>query len=182
MDIIAAWERGLHFSRCYSLDCCLSPACGTRENMRWRDEERLQEFCDSRQKTWCELCLKRTDQGLSPGLHHRRDQSCNDERILKFCRRYLKVTENKQKECLEKYPWLKVYATTFRQFDLSSAKKWVREHGQLCPWCENRVERTEGCFHMQCNECATHFCYECGKELFPRLLRLSSLLGRLSYR
>ena len=31
-----------------------------------------------------------------------------------------------------------------------------------CPSCHFLVQRTEGCNHMQCSKCNTHFCYSCG--------------------
>jgi len=167
MDIIADWEWNLQFPRCNSLDHCLSPACGAAgDNMRWANEERrAQVFCNACQKTWCEWCLVRIDHDTIP---YYQQHSCDDtkvNKILKFCQRYLKATKDKQKECMEKYPWIQSYATFFRVD--ASAKAWVLEHGQLCPTCENGVERSAGCFHMQCNECCTHFCYHCGQELRP---------------
>ena len=35
---------------------------------------------------------------------------------------------------------------------------------QKCPKCKVFIERTEGCDHMQCNRCHTHFCYKCGGQ------------------
>jgi hypothetical protein len=54
----------------------------------------------------------------------------------------------------------------FCQHD-GEALQYVLENGQRCPNCQTGVERIEGCFHMKCPTCATHFCYECGTELFP---------------
>lgn len=32
---------------------------------------------------------------------------------------------------------------------------------QLCPQCSVPVSKTEGCDHMQCGKCGTHFCWRC---------------------
>ena len=54
----------------------------------------------------------------------------------------------------------------FCQHD-GAAVQYILENGQRCPNCTQAVERIEGCFHMKCPTCATHFCYECGTEIFP---------------
>lgn len=35
-------------------------------------------------------------------------------------------------------------------------------HRQICPNCTTRIYRIEGCSHMKCRVCKTHFCYDCG--------------------
>ena len=47
-----------------------------------------------------------------------------------------------------------------------SLSLWVQENANVCPNCRNAIERSEGCFHMNCTLCGTHFCYECGEEIF----------------
>jgi hypothetical protein len=64
-----------------------------------------------------------------------------------------------------RYPWIVNYSL-FCQHDVA-ALQYISEHGQRCPGCQTAVERIDGCFHMKCPTCATHFCYECGTELFP---------------
>lgn len=63
----------------------------------------------------------------------------------------------------DKWHWLKEYASS-REED-TSAKIWVAEHASRCPTCRTAIERTEGCFHIHCTFCGTHFCYECGDEI-----------------
>ena len=31
-----------------------------------------------------------------------------------------------------------------------------------CPTCRTLIERIDGCNHMQCNQCRTNFCFQCG--------------------
>ncbi|KAI9218344.1 hypothetical protein BC828DRAFT_388927 [Blastocladiella britannica] len=46
-----------------------------------------------------------------------------------------------------------------------AARRWVAENAQACPGCGLAVVRSEGCAHMVCPHCATHFCYTCGVNL-----------------
>ncbi|KEI39815.1 uncharacterized protein L969DRAFT_86399 [Mixia osmundae IAM 14324] len=34
-----------------------------------------------------------------------------------------------------------------------------------CPECSIPIEKSEGCSHMLCNRCRTHFCFRCGSKL-----------------
>lgn len=171
---VRRWQRDLTYPVCYSLDRCLSKAC-TEETAkmiknddydaadvcmrkRSKDAKNTYVFCDCCDKTWCELCLKRIKPGVTRQEHR---EVCEFQIGLKFCRRYLRATEEQKKNCESKYPWIVTYAVS-RQHD-GGALQWILENGQLCPNCSNGVERTEGCFHMKCPTCATHFCYECGK-------------------
>ena len=35
-----------------------------------------------------------------------------------------------------------------------------------CPHCSTPIERTEGCDHMHCRQCLTHFCWLCGDRIY----------------
>ncbi|CAJ1956051.1 unnamed protein product [Cylindrotheca closterium] len=175
---IQRWQRDLQYPICYSLDRCLSKACVEettkmiqnqdyeKEDVcmrkRSKDAKNTFVFCDCCDKSWCELCLKRIKQGVTRQEHR---EVCEFQTTLKFCRRYIRATPEQKKNCESKYPWIVNYAVS-RQHD-GVALQWILENGQCCPNCSNGVERIEGCFHMKCPTCATHFCYECGQELFP---------------
>lgn len=45
------------------------------------------------------------------------------------------------------------------------ALKWMEEHTTPCPCCKAQIEKSEGCNHMSCTRCRSHFCYRCGKTL-----------------
>lgn len=171
---VQRWQRDLTFPLCYSLDQCLSKACTEETTKLIKSQEHEPEdfcmrkrakdtrntfvFCDFCDKTWCELCLKRIKPGVSRQEHR---EVCESQVAIKFCRRYLRATEEQKRNCESKYPWIVTYAVS-RQHD-GEALQWILENGQICPNCSNGVERIEGCFHMKCSQCATHFCYECGK-------------------
>jgi hypothetical protein len=140
-------------------------------------------YCESCETTWCELCLVRVydDFEYKPVRTNKKQLSqkdkaqedhtisnhkynCQPQSILRFCRRYMAATNDIKEVCEAKYPWIASYSQ-FCQHD-GAALLYILENGQRCPNCSNGVERIEGCFHMKCPTCATHFCYECGTELF----------------
>lgn len=45
--------------------------------------------------------------------------------------------------------------------------KAISANSQACPQCRITVMRSEGCNHMTCTLCRTHFCYRCGETLSP---------------
>lgn len=55
--------------------------------------------------------------------------------------------------------------------ELSAEEKasyeFIRKHTSPCAYCNVPVQKTMGCNHMQCFQCATHFCYLCGAWLDP---------------
>ncbi|KAH0258365.1 RWD-domain-containing protein, partial [Aureobasidium melanogenum] len=44
---------------------------------------------------------------------------------------------------------------------------YIRTHTSPCPTCSSPTQKTMGCNHMRCIQCATHFCYLCGAWLCP---------------
>mmetsp|Transcript_80244 Transcript_80244/g.227229 ORF Transcript_80244/g.227229 Transcript_80244/m.227229 type:complete len:680 (-) Transcript_80244:79-2118(-) len=50
--------------------------------------------------------------------------------------------------------------------ELLSLRALARD-SQNCPSCHAIIQRSEGCNHMICSNCRTHFCYRCGKTLDP---------------
>jgi IBR domain, a half RING-finger domain len=197
MQAVRSWYRDLKNPPCWSLDRCLyTKTCGAIGSVRRRksgitsNENKKEKlagpsyeahlvFCEACDSTWCELCLKRVydddggGEGKSSGdaafssrstpYNHR--WHCQPQGVMKFCRRYAAASQEVQAKCQERYPWIQSYSL-FCQHD-GEALQYVIENGQRCPNCQTGVERIEGCFHMKCPSCATHFCYECGVEIFP---------------
>ncbi|KAH6908859.1 hypothetical protein BKA70DRAFT_254278 [Coprinopsis sp. MPI-PUGE-AT-0042] len=42
-----------------------------------------------------------------------------------------------------------------------ASKSWLRDKTKVCPGCQARIEKSEGCNHMICR-CGTQMCYGCG--------------------
>lgn len=45
--------------------------------------------------------------------------------------------------------------------------EYIRLHTTPCPKCEMPAQKTQGCNHMLCSRCGTHFCYLCSTRLDP---------------
>ena len=162
MDRVRKWIKDLKFPPCFSLDRCLSPACAALGSMRKRPNTLSFVYCDVCDKTWCEYCLKRIPVNVKYSEHM---TACDGEKALVFSQRYLTASDHQKEKCREKYPWIVSYAHS-RAHD-GEAMVWMLKNGQFCPSCQTGIERIEGCFHMKCPTCATHFCYECGETLLP---------------
>lgn len=39
---------------------------------------------------------------------------------------------------------------------------WIMNNTKPCPSCGIRIEKNQGCLHMTCKQCGTHFCWPCG--------------------
>lgn len=42
---------------------------------------------------------------------------------------------------------------------------WLQENTSKCPFCAFSVEKNQGCNHMTCPRCSTHYCYLCVGEI-----------------
>ena len=171
-QLIERWKRDLEFPQCHLLDRCPSKSCGTNNATTKAKEDYMMRrssndavnkfvFCEVCDKVWCELCMRRIHKGMTRAEHK---SVCEFQQMTKFCRRYLRASDEMKLKCEEMYPWICTYARGVQE-DVG-VQCWLLENGQSCPNCAVGVERISGCFHMQCPTCATHFCYECGKEIF----------------
>lgn len=55
--------------------------------------------------------------------------------------------------------------STEKELRLSSA--WISKNTVICPNCSIPIERYDGCKHMECTKCKTHFCWTCS-EIFDK--------------
>jgi E3 ubiquitin-protein ligase RNF14 len=55
--------------------------------------------------------------------------------------------------------------------ELSAEEKasydYIAKNTSPCPYCNAATSKTQGCNHMRCYQCNTHFCYLCGDWLSP---------------
>lgn len=50
----------------------------------------------------------------------------------------------------------------WKRVDDSQVDHWAQENdAKRCPACSILIQKTSGCNHMTCGECATHFCWVC---------------------
>lgn len=45
---------------------------------------------------------------------------------------------------------------------------YMAAYSSFCPQCMTQVQKTNGCNHMECTMCHTHFCYLCSERLLPK--------------
>jgi hypothetical protein len=48
------------------------------------------------------------------------------------------------------------------------SEKLILQSTMKCPQCMTPIHKHDGCQHMQCTQCQTHFCYTCGDEIDRR--------------
>ena len=174
MNKVRGWYKDLKTPPCWSLTQCMSQRCGKEGTMRRPTAEISSRnhyvFCEECTVTWCELCLKKVGYNtaaIGKFDHEQLEQhyeACDPSQAIQFCQRYLSADDMIKRKCEKRFPWIKIYANSHAHDAVSM--KWILENGQVCPTCKTGVERIEGCFHMKCS-CGTHFCYECGDELYP---------------
>lgn len=164
---VLTWRKDLKNPPCYSLSQCLKKNC-TGTVLRKEAVDSYLISCEACQGRWCELCLQRAPRSTTAGAnnnHHEETPGlCKYEVCVEFCQRYLAAQAKAKAACEAKFPWIIHYAQS-RIHD-HTITKWIEANGQVCPGCKTGIEREEGCFHMSC-PCGTHFCYECGEQIFP---------------
>ena len=85
-----------------------------------------------------------------------------------------KCPECKKWQCLScKTPWhhkmsCEQYQNSLQKEKISTGLDNLQLEGKLqaCPKCDAKYEKTYGCDHIKCRNCATHFCYQCGEAGF----------------
>lgn len=165
------WRKNVETPIALYLQRCPRRCCQGREIRQCFPGTPHRVFCDTCNKSWCELCMKRLPKPpptspCSPGSSDHPLSGCDMAEVGRICHRYRKAKPEIQQQAEEKWPWIKAYAAA-RDEDAVTLK-WIHDSGmQQCPECRTTIERTEGCFHMKCTACDTHFCYECGDRLFP---------------
>eukprot|EP00978_Attheya_sp_CCMP212_P024178 scaffold75561_cov55-Attheya_sp.AAC.11 len=154
MKLIHLWKKDVEYPPCHVLMTCPLSSCGAKAGMRMLNNHKTNTL-------FCQLCLERISYKNKFGFGH--GEECDETKVLKLVRRYQRALPEIQAKCHERLKWIQEYASS-REMD-ASASLWVKEFARLCPTCKNAIERSDGCFHMHCITCGTHFCYECGEEI-----------------
>ncbi|KAJ3397492.1 E3 ubiquitin-protein ligase rnf14 [Lobulomyces angularis] len=74
------------------------------------------------------------------------------------------LSENSEEKALieKQYGKKNIEKIVFRYQEELKNKEWYSENSQCCPSCKAAIQKSEGCNHMTCSKCNTHFCYRCG--------------------
>ncbi|KAJ3087024.1 E3 ubiquitin-protein ligase rnf14 [Quaeritorhiza haematococci] len=90
---------------------------------------------------------------------------CAMNNMLKVVEEYLAASPA-QKAYMEKRYGKKVLEKCSRDFMAEKETiQWKKANTQACPTCNSAVQKSEGCNHMTCRICETHFCFLCGAYL-----------------
>jgi len=81
-----------------------------------------------------------------------------DDCSYAFCKTCLQTWHGEYVRC-----WPKTAAEISEDERLSY--EYLAQHTSPCPVCSSPIQKTEGCNHMTCFQCMTHFCYLCGSWL-----------------
>ena len=159
---VSFWKKGLMHPPANFLTICPRKSCKSRSMLQLSTGKlNTLVFCDDCGATYCELCLEKPNTSAED-----HNNQCDPKPMMRLCRRYHLAEPSIQQKCEERWHWLKDYAKARGTADDISAQLWVTKNAQKCPTCNFAIERSDGCFHMQCSICGTHFCYECGDEIF----------------
>mmetsp|Transcript_44375 Transcript_44375/g.53637 ORF Transcript_44375/g.53637 Transcript_44375/m.53637 type:complete len:499 (-) Transcript_44375:332-1828(-) len=173
IEKISSWKKNVTHPPANYLKICPRKKCQSRAMLQLTTAKtNTSVFCDTCGATYCEQCLTKASAGAA-ALHDTTTPSslCPRDVVRKLCRRYHHLaTTALDKKCImdERWHWLDEYAhARWSSAGDIAVQLWCSENKvQFCPTCAEAIERSEGCFHMQCSRCGTHFCYECGDEIF----------------
>jgi E3 ubiquitin-protein ligase RNF14 len=134
-----------------------------REKMA-READKNTVYCP---RTWCDGIArprKPASPGASPASPKPDPESnlavCTDCSFA-FCRHCAQSWHGPYEECRIR---------TKDQVDANerATERYILENTRACPTCGAPSQKTQGCNHMQCPRCQTHFCYLCSSWLDPR--------------
>ncbi|KAK2462095.1 hypothetical protein APHAL10511_006558 [Amanita phalloides] len=143
---------------------CPTPYCGAPvrkpADAGKDDEDGWASFrqCGSCGYTFCALCLR---------LWHGAHTGCTIEQSEEVAKAYLAASEgSEERRALERRYGRGTVARLARAYEAEAANEaFIREQTTQCPKCTLAVSKLEGCNHMTCIRCSTHFCYRCGSGL-----------------
>lgn len=79
---------------------------------------------------------------------------------LAFCRTCYKSWHGPMQSCHPRDP-------TQLSAEEQASYDYIAKNTSPCAYCNAATSKTQGCNHMQCYQCKTHFCYLCGGWLDP---------------
>ncbi|KAK4052697.1 hypothetical protein OIV83_001984 [Microbotryomycetes sp. JL201] len=114
--------------------------------------------CPKCQHSFCVVCLR---------TWHGTRNACSLPASSSIVSRYLEGDDQERSALELRYGRanIKRLVAAFEEERANTA--WRQQHSTQCPGCSIWVERSQGCAHMQCARCGTHFCFKCAKSLSP---------------
>lgn len=98
-------------------------------------------------------------------LWHGYASYCQVRNIVKVVDAYNEGSEFEKARLLKQYGEKAITRMIVEVTNERENLKWVSNNTQVCPTCSTAIEKSEGCNHMHCFTCQTHFCYRCGSYL-----------------
>ncbi|KWU45046.1 hypothetical protein RHOSPDRAFT_17004 [Rhodotorula sp. JG-1b] len=141
-----------------SITWCPREACQAPVPKLSEDEEKLR-VCPACDYSFCVFCRR--------GWHGTRN-ACALPQSSAIVSGYLSG-DAEQRQTLEvRYGAANIKRLVAAYEEERALQEWLQAHSTQCPGCSAWVEKSQGCNHMTCAKCASHFCYRCGKSISPR--------------
>ena len=103
---------------------------------------------------------KNKDSGVTYDPNDRLAICENPKCRLAFCRTCYKSWHGPLQRCHPRDP-------TELSAEEKASYDYIAKNTSPCPYCNAATSKTQGCNHMRCYQCDTHFCYLCGDWLDP---------------
>ncbi|ORY86740.1 hypothetical protein BCR35DRAFT_324580 [Leucosporidium creatinivorum] len=139
-----------------SISFCPRTTCLTAIPAPTDDPTTNLRLCPSCSFAFCQLCLHTWHGSHTP---------CSLPQSGAIVSAWLEGGE-KEKEGLERrYGRGNVRRLVERWEEERANREWLEGATVACPGCRVSVEKSQGCSHMQCARCNTHFCFRCGSRI-----------------
>lgn len=109
-----------------------------------------QDYC------YCVFCMKNWHGNMNP---------CSLPQSSAIVSRFLAGTPAEQASLEQRYGAANIKRLVAVLEEERVNREWFEANSTDCPCCLIKVEKSEGCSHMQCPRCGTHFCFRCGDKL-----------------
>lgn len=137
---------------------CPREACQAPVPKLSEDEEKLR-VCPACDYSFCVFCRR--------GWHGTRN-ACALPQSSAIVSGYLSGDAEQRRTLEVRYGAANIKRLVAAYEEERALQEWLQAHSTQCPGCSAWVEKSQGCNHMTCAKCASHFCYRCGKSISPR--------------
>jgi len=136
---------------------CPRPACQT-PIIRDSIDEKL-TICPKCRFAFCYFCNR---------VWHGNAEACRSDALYKIADEWIAADEA-ERRVLEMRYGKKTLTKLVKEIEEErESLEWMKSNTTPCPVCCVGVEKIDGCNHITCHMCQTHFCYLCGAFLDKR--------------